>query len=270
MRAHGIEGNRIVDESLPPDLRRRCLDHLRAGESQYDVVASAPLQSEDAAKQWVDGFRDAGYRVAVVYVATNEANSLLGVANRYQQARDDTGTGRWVQPGHHDHAYRRVPDAAHALESQGYVDDIYVVDRNGQVLFENHRGPDGIMQNPPGARAAIVAERNRPPTPAERDQFLATARPLRQRDPAQPPLEEAVDDAVRDAMRREAQRGGPEPSPSPPPNLLDQNLADLQRITGSGIAPAHAITPPTSSTSSPRESTGSHPGRTPTTDPRTR
>jgi hypothetical protein len=275
MRAHGIEGNEIVDESLPPDLRRRCLDHLRTGAPQYDVVASAPLQSEDAAKQWIDGFRDEDYRVTVVYVATNDSNSLLGVANRYQQARDDTGIGRWVKPRHHDHAYRGVPDAAHALETQGYVDDLYVVDRDGHVLFENHRGADGRMQREPGARDAIVAERNRPPTPAEREQFLATALPLRQRDPALPPLEEPVDDAVRDAMRREAQRGGPQDSsraPSPA-NRLDQRLIDLQRITGSGLAPAHTMTPPASSppgpggASSPRGPAG---GRAPETGPRDR
>jgi pantothenate kinase-related protein Tda10 len=48
MRANGINGNDVVAGSLPPELRGRCLDHLRAG--QYDVVASAPLQSEDAAR----------------------------------------------------------------------------------------------------------------------------------------------------------------------------------------------------------------------------
>jgi hypothetical protein len=233
VRAHGVDGHRIVDESLPPELGRR------------DAVVSAPLQSEEAAKAWIDGFRDRGYRVTVVYVATNEANSLLGLANRYQQAKDDTGIGRWVKPGHHDHAYRGVPDAAHALESQGYVDDIYVVDRDGQVLFENHRDPDGSMQRPPGARDAIVAERNRPPTPAERERFLATARPLRQRDPALPPLEEAVDDTVRDAMRREAMRGAPVAGDREPQagNRLDQRLVEAQRITSSGIASAHSITP---------------------------
>lgn len=268
MRAHGIGGNRIVDENLPLNLDRRCLDHLRAGRTQYDVIASAPMQSEDGTKLWADGFRDKGYRVAVVYVATNEANSLLGLANRYQQARDDTGIGRWVQPRLHDRAYSSVPETAHALESDAYVDDIYVVDRDGRVLFENHRGPDGTMQRPPGARDAIVAERNRPPTPAERATFLATARSLRDRAPGRPPLEEAVDDAVRDAMRREANRGGPQDSgrEAPTSHRLDQRMADLHRITGAGLAPAGSITAPAAGSvpSHPdRGSTGSHPGRSP-------
>lgn len=250
LRAHGIEGHGIVDRSLPPDLRRRCLDHLRAGQPQYDVVVSAPLQWEDGAKQWIDDFRKAGYRVSVVYVATNEANSVLGVANRYQQAKDDTGIGRFVPIKLHDRAYRGVPDAAHALETQGYVDDIYVVNRDGQVLWENHRGPDGAMEHDPGARDAIIAERNRPPSPEERAQFLATARDLRQRDPALPALEEPVDEAVRDAMRRESLRFSPaDHSPTEP--RLDDRLADLQRLTTSGIAPPQSSAAPTGPQASP-------------------
>jgi hypothetical protein len=94
LRTGGLDAHRDVHESLLPDLHHRCLDHLRKGETQYDVVASAPLQWEDGAKQWVDGFANENYRVSVVYVATNDANSLLGVANRHQQAKDDTGVGR--------------------------------------------------------------------------------------------------------------------------------------------------------------------------------
>ncbi|TDO52525.1 zeta toxin [Kribbella sp. VKM Ac-2527] len=245
LRTGGLDAHRDVHESLPPDLHRRCLDHLRTGETQYDVVASAPLQWDEGAKPWVDGFAGEGYRVAVVYVATNDANSLLGVANRYQQAKDDNGVGRWVAPRLHDSAYRGVPDAAHALESQAYVDDIYVVDRDGNVLFENHRKDDGTMEHPEGARDAIIAERNRPPTPAERDHFRDVAVPLLRHDPE---LEEPVRDAVSEAMQREVARAAPEDhnrQPSPE-HRIDQRLADLQRITGSGIAPPHAIGPPSS------------------------
>ncbi|MEI8412810.1 MULTISPECIES: zeta toxin family protein [unclassified Kribbella] len=260
MRANGVNGNDIVDRSLPPELRGQLLDHLRS-DPQYDVVASAPMQSEDAAKAWIDGFRDAGYRVTVVYVATNEAESTLGVANRYQQAKDDTGVGRWVKEEHHNHAYRGVPDAAHALESQGYVDDIYVVDRNGNVLWENHREADGTMEKPPGARDTIIAERNRPPTPAEHQRFVETALPLRQRgDDLEPP----VDEMVRSAMRKQIERPAAAPtSHEPAPeNRLDQRLIDLQRLTSSGIAPPHTMRPP-SSTQPVRGSGGGHSGRSP-------
>jgi hypothetical protein len=246
LRAGGLDAHRDVHESLPRDLHRRCLDHLRKGETQYDVVASAPLSWDEGAKPWVDGFANEGYRVAVVYVATNDANSLLGIADRYQDSVDATGIGRWVAPRLHDSAYRGVPDAAHALESQAYVDDIYVVDRDGNVLFENHRRDDGTMRHPPGARAAIVAERNRPPTPAERDHFRDVAIGLRRHDPVPP---EPVRDAVSEAMQREVARSAPqdhhrEPAPD---GRIDQRVAALQHVTGAGIASPRGITSPGSS-----------------------
>ena len=268
MRARGIRGHDTVSRSLPMNLQFRCLQHLRGGEPKYDVVASAPFHLENVTKKWVDGFRAVDYRVALVYVTTNEATSKLGRANRYQQARDDTGIGRWVDPEICDRADRGVPDTAHALESEEYVDDIYVVNRDGQVLFENHRNPDGSMQHAPGTRAAILGDRNRPPTPAERAQFLAVVGGLRQRDPALPPLEEPVEQAVGEAYMQEALRPDPQeglwvPSPA---NRLDHRLTDLQRITGSGVAPAHSMTPPTSSPSGPASAPGSaggRPGRSP-------
>lgn len=246
LRKGRIDAHRDVHESLPPELHRRCLDHLRKGETQYDVVASAPLSWEQGAKTWVDGFAGEGYRVAVVYVATNDANSLLGVANRYQESVDAQGIGRWVEPRLHDQAYRGVPDAAHALESQAYVDDVYVVDRDGNVLYENHRREDGTMEHAPCAREAIIAERNRPPTPAERDHFRQVAMGLRRHDPELP---EPVWDAVSEAMQREVARAAPEEHhrEGSTGNRIDARLAAVQRVAGAGIAPASGISAPNES-----------------------
>ncbi|WP_433160446.1 zeta toxin family protein [Kribbella sp. CA-247076] len=238
----GIDAHRDVHESLPPELHRRCLEHLTRGETQYDVVASAPLSWEEGAKPWIDHFADDGYRVAVVYVATNDANSLLGVANRYQQSVDDQGIGRWVAPRLHDSAYRGVPDTAHALESQAYVDDVYVVNRDGNVLYENHRKADGTMERPPGAREAIIAERNRPPTPAEREHFREVAMSLLRHEPN---LAEPVRDVVSEAMTREVARAAPEQHDRVPSaeDRIDHQVAALRHVTGSGIAPPHDIGP---------------------------
>ncbi|MGZ0152352.1 zeta toxin family protein [Kribbella sp. WER1] len=244
-----LDAHRDVHESLPPDLHKRCMDHLTRGESQYDVVASAPMSWEQGAKQWVDGFADEGYRVAVVYVATNDANSLLSVADRYQQAVDDNGIGRWVDPRLHDQAYRGAPDAAHALESQAYVDDIYVVDRDGNVLFENHRLPDGTMEREPGARQAILDERERPPTPAEIDHFRRTAVGLLRHEPD---LAEPVRDVVSEAMQRQVARAAPADHGRPvvPENRIDARLANTHRVASTGIAPAQGSAAPSRDDSS--------------------
>lgn len=236
-----IDAHRDVHEHLPQDLHRRCLDHLTKGETQYDLVASAPLSWDQGAKPWVDGLANEGYRVAVVYIATNDANSLLGVADRYQEAVDTDGIGRWVDPRLHDQAYRGVPDAAHALESQAYVDDIYVVDRDGNVLFENHRLPDGTMEREPGARQAIIDERERPPTPAEREHFRQTAMGLLQHEPE---VAEPVRDAVSEAMQREVARAAPADHGRQPgtEGRIDARIA--HHAASSGVAPARGIAAP--------------------------
>jgi hypothetical protein len=239
LRNGRIDAHRDVHEHLPAELHRRCLDQLTKGETQYDVVASAPLSWDEGAKPWVDGFANDGCRVAVVYVATNDANSLLGVANRYQKAVDTDGIGRWVEPRLHDQAYRGAPDAAHALESQAYVDDIYVVDRDGNVLFENHRLADGTMEREPGARQAILDERERPPTPAERDAFRKTAMGLLRHEPE---VADPVRDAVSEAMQREVARAAPaEHGRSPGPGI-DAQLAVAQRTATAGVAPLRGNT----------------------------
>ncbi|MET9274365.1 zeta toxin family protein [Kribbella sp. NPDC003557] len=232
MRANGVDGNLLVAEGLPPNLRDDCLDHLRS--RQYDVIASSPLQSEAATRFWVDGFRPENYRIAVVYIATNEANSLLGIANRYQQAKDTVGYGRWLEKELHDRAAAGMPDAAHAAEVQGLVDDLYVVDRDGNVLYENHRGDDGVMPPPHRGRETILGERNRPPTPAEHQWFLGTAVPLLDR---AADLEPPVLQLVQTALRLHNERPAPEPLVRGSELRLDQRLADLRRIAGSGVAP---------------------------------
>ncbi|MGW6201775.1 hypothetical protein ACWF0M_36875 [Kribbella sp. NPDC055110] len=99
------------------------------------------------------------------------------------------------------------------------------------------------MEREPGAREAIVAERNRPPTPAEQQRFVGTARALRQRGDE---LEPAVDDLVREAMRKQVDRPAPLPPQArpDPSRQLDVRLAELQRVTGAGVAPAGGIQAP--------------------------
>ena len=233
MRSRGMGGADEIARNLPRGMMVRCLEHLRCGEPQYDVIASAPLHRVALATNWVDGFRAVGYRVALVYVTTHEANCRLGRASRFQQALDDTGIGRWVRPELGDLAYRLVPDTAQELESLAYVDDLYVVDRDGFVCYETHRGEDGRMPEPWLVKQEILAERNRPPTPAEHEQFLATAVPLLDRGDA---LAALVIAEVRAAMTQHEARGAPQPRPLILPNCLDHQVSDLRRFTTSGLA----------------------------------
>ncbi|GAA1572988.1 hypothetical protein GCM10009804_31880 [Kribbella hippodromi] len=229
MRANGLDGNLVIARSLPEDLRDHVLNHLRT--QQYDVIASSPLGSEVATDFWVSGFRPHGYRMAAVFIATNEANSLLGMADRYQRSKDSIGFGRWLEKELHDEAAAGMPDAAHAAELLAQFDDIYVVDRDGNVLYENHRDDLGLMPAPHGARQTILDERNRPPTPAEQQFFLSTATTLLDRTDLEPPVRHVVETAIDLHNARPA----PQPLTRGTENRLDLRLMDLHRMTNSGL-----------------------------------
>ncbi|GAA2843133.1 zeta toxin family protein [Kribbella solani] len=247
MRANGLGGNLVIAQSLPEDLRDHLLDNLRA--QQCDVIASSPLQSEAATDFWVDGFRPHGYRMAAVFIATNEANSLLGMADRYQRSKDTVGFGRWLAKQLHDNAFAGMPDAAHAAEIFAKFDDIYVVDRDGNVLYENHRDDLGLMPPPHGARQTILDERDRPPTPAENEYFLSTATPLLNRTDLEPPVRHVVETA----MRLHSARPAPQTLNRGQENRLDRRLMELHRMTNSGL-----LVP----TSIPRQPNPNSPGST--------
>lgn len=241
MRTLGLRGHQAVTEHLPRNLRFRLLTHLRAGDPQYDLVASAPLHREVLVRGWADDFAQVKYRVVVAYAVTNPANSMLGRADRFQRAYDDTGIGRWVDPVVARRPDGLIPDTAHFIESTAYVDDLYVVDRNGFVLYENHRGADGRMPGPWEAKKAILDEFDRPATPAEHELFVATAEPLLAR---RGELLRPVAEVVERAWELHTLRPSPVPDGRQPLPQLGQRLADLHRLTGAGIASARSIGAP--------------------------
>lgn len=244
MKAHGLQAPKLIRQGLPSDLGRRCLDHLRS--LRCDVITSAPFDAEGSTKDCAHGFGQVDYRTVLVYVMTHEANSALGRADRYQRACDDVGYGRWSDSDRCLRCYVLIPDTAGAIEVASAVDDLYVVDRNGYVLYENHRGGDGLMLPPFRAKEEILAELNRPPTPEEHELFVATAQPLLNRDDLTKPVADLVQWAWDEHARR------PAPQPLSRGIRLDQRLIDLRHITGSGLAPPRPIVLPSKASDSTR------------------
>ncbi|MFI5500054.1 zeta toxin family protein [Nocardia asteroides] len=181
MKKSGLQGHEAVRREVPPSHHGEYLAHLRGdnGGPKYDMIVSAPT-----AGRYADDFKDSGYEVSVVYIATDESNSMLGIADRYQSAVDSHGAGRWVDPRAHDALYGQIRPEAHDLESNAKADHLYVVDRDARVLHQNHRAPGGTMQNDIGAADAIYRERNRKPTAAESDRFRQRVERLRSTDPS--------------------------------------------------------------------------------------
>lgn len=141
-------------------LHRRAMRYVREG--RVDVVCSHPLGRADWAASWVQDFRDAGYRVEVAFVATHSSNSRFAILDRYHRARADQGFGRWMPPLHHERFYLGVPNTVEFLETHRLADSVYVLSRDGEVLYRNHLGSTSADRRfEPFGRIALEAERGR-------------------------------------------------------------------------------------------------------------
>ncbi|KOX16987.1 zeta toxin family protein [Nocardiopsis sp. NRRL B-16309] len=140
-------------------LHRLAMEHVRAG--RVDVVCSHPLGRADWAAQWVEGFREAGYRVEAAFVATHASNSRFAIADRRLRSCRDQGFGRWITEDQHDRFYLGVPNTIEFLETHRLVDSLYVLSREGEVLYANHVGDGGRWRTEPFGRVALEAERGR-------------------------------------------------------------------------------------------------------------
>jgi len=144
------------------------VEHMRAHD--VDVVISAPLGHAPWALDRFRDFHAAGYRVEVALLAVPPAQSLLSLLDRWHRDRqpDRHGFGRWVTPETHDRFLTGILDTADAATASGAVDALHVVRRGRGVV---HSAAPGA--GPRTVRALIEADRNRPWSPDERDDFDA-------------------------------------------------------------------------------------------------
>jgi predicted ABC-type ATPase len=139
---------------------------------QMDVVVPYPIFGQgdlDLVKQ----FQEKGYRVEVAFAAVHEAQSQLGIMERFNDGRQEVGYGRWIDAYVHDGISRDMLPAADAIEAQGLADAVHVYRRGeAEPIFTNER-KNGVWSHQPGSsRWAIETERNRPWTDREVGHFV--------------------------------------------------------------------------------------------------
>ncbi|MFL1376220.1 MULTISPECIES: zeta toxin family protein [unclassified Nocardiopsis] len=136
------------------------MEYIRAGRT--DVVCSHPLGRADWAAEWVRGFREAGYRVEVAFLAVHASASRFAIVDRYRLSREQQGFGRWMPEHLHDRFYQGVPNTVEFLETHRLVDSLYVLSREGEVLYADHLDDDGgDWRTEPFGRIALEAQRGR-------------------------------------------------------------------------------------------------------------
>jgi hypothetical protein len=81
-------------------------------------------------------FRDAGFHVRVVAIASPRVLSLVSVASRYLRARKAGTPARFTRLSAHDRGYHGTTRLIDALQPEAPVDRTTLLSRNGQLLFD--------------------------------------------------------------------------------------------------------------------------------------
>ena len=150
-----------------------------AAAARVDVLMESAMRGPSEFLEPVQLYHEAGYRVGVAILAVPAAQSRLGVLDRYWTQVEQDGSGRVINTDIHDGSYRGVLDCADAIDRGATVDTVTVIRRGNIVVYQNTRTGDGGWAVAPGARAAVEAERHRPWTAEEREEFAATFTRLR-------------------------------------------------------------------------------------------
>lgn len=191
---------------------RMGLADARAG--GYDVLIENSFHSPDPLLATAAAFADAGYRIEVVALAVPEADSRLGMVDRYLQARQEGQPARWTNNASHDAGYTGVPATVTALELSPLVDRVLVTDRAGDVRYDS---TPGTANTDPSAADAVRRIRDIPKTPEQAAVWTAAHRAVVARidelgiadQPAIVPVMDRLERTARD-VRRSTSRPRPE------------------------------------------------------------
>ncbi|MEU0074097.1 zeta toxin family protein [Streptomyces sp. NPDC006332] len=132
----------------------------------------------DDVAHFLDGARRhhaAGYRVELIVLGGRAADSRLGIATRCAEVARIGGTPRFTPTAAHKVSFHLLADVVRAAEEAPHIiDSVSVIRRDLTALYRNARTPGGAWASPSRGGDAVESEQQRPYTPTEAAQFLAT------------------------------------------------------------------------------------------------
>jgi hypothetical protein len=139
---------------------RRALQH--AAQIGCASIVEGTFREPTITLRTVRDFRERGFDTHVVALGVPEASSWQGCVSRYIDAVGSGKPARWAPKVAHDLGYEGTPRTVEAAENDLNVTRLSVVDRDGNVAFDNTRDSDGQWSNPTGARQALDYLRTHP------------------------------------------------------------------------------------------------------------
>lgn len=148
----------------------KCITHAK--ERRVHVVIEGTMRNSDTVAATMNDFRNAGYQIDARALAVNFRLSNQGILQRYENQKIDRGAGRMTTAKAHQDAYDGMPLTIDRIEREKLADRITIYRRGGEAIYNNDL-KDGQWRNPPQARVVLDAERKRPMTLKERQDYAA-------------------------------------------------------------------------------------------------
>lgn len=138
---------------------------------RVNIVIEGTMRDGNKVAETMQSLRDAGYQIDARALAVNTQLSQQGIMQRYENQRVDRGSGRMTTPEAHNAAYEGMLHTLDRIEGQKLADRVTIYRRGAEVVYQNEI-QGGQWAKEPQARAAVEAERARPMTTKERQEYI--------------------------------------------------------------------------------------------------
>ncbi len=106
-------------------------------EHRIDTLTETTMRDERYFALPAETFRRAGYRIEAAIMAVPEAQSRVGILDRYNEQVRSAGHGRLTLRDNHDSAYTGVLSTAEAIDPQRLADAVSVYRRGDVLVYTN-------------------------------------------------------------------------------------------------------------------------------------
>lgn len=142
----------VLAEATRPWVRAAIQDSL---DERRSLLLEGPFGDPDVTLATAARFRDAGFEVRIVAIASPRVLSLVTVASRYLRARKMDSPARFTRLSAHDHGYDGTTRLIDSLDAATPADQVTIVSRNGSTLLDRTHDTTESSDSFAGAREAL-------------------------------------------------------------------------------------------------------------------
>jgi hypothetical protein len=137
-----------------------------------NVVIEGTMRNGDTVAATMESLRKADYQIDARALAVTWRLSEQGILQRYENQKADRNVGRMTTPEAHKAGYDGMLQTLERIERDKLADRVTIYRRGAEVIYSNAlQGGQWIRE--PQARTVVEAERARPMTLQERQDYAA-------------------------------------------------------------------------------------------------